>query len=154
MKPLSRLPTLLRGNSIVVTNNSASEFSYPNQISSSKSLDFSRYSELGNGELGNGDSTLADSLHPCNEFTAGSRALYGPLRSKAAGLTGDDSWFKTVVLAGGSAYLPGLAERLERELHDDLPSSICNGVKVIPPPCGVDTAWHGAKLISQAFLTL
>lgn len=27
----------------------------------------------------------------------------------AAGLTGDDSWYKTVVLAGGSACLPGLA---------------------------------------------
>lgn len=27
----------------------------------------------------------------------------------AAGVTGDDSWFKTVVLAGGSASLPGLA---------------------------------------------
>uniref|UniRef100_A0A1J3JUJ1 Actin-related protein 8 n=1 Tax=Noccaea caerulescens TaxID=107243 RepID=A0A1J3JUJ1_NOCCA len=67
----------------------------------------------------------------------------------AAGLTGDDSWFKTVVLAGGSACLPGLAERLERELHEDLPASICNGVRVIPPPCGVDTAWHGAKLISN-----
>lgn len=28
---------------------------------------------------------------------------------EAAELTGDDSWFKTVVLAGGSACLPGLA---------------------------------------------
>ena len=27
----------------------------------------------------------------------------------AAELTGDDAWFKTVVLAGGSACLPGLA---------------------------------------------
>ncbi|CAF2137562.1 unnamed protein product [Brassica rapa subsp. narinosa] len=67
----------------------------------------------------------------------------------AAGVTGDDSWFKTVVLAGGSACLPGLAERLEKELHDHLPSYICNGVRVIPPPCGVDSAWHGAKLISN-----
>ncbi|KAH0859699.1 hypothetical protein HID58_087960 [Brassica napus] len=67
----------------------------------------------------------------------------------AAELTGDGSWFKTVVLAGGSACLPGLAERLEKELQNYLPSSsICNGVKVIPP-CGVDTAWHGGKLISN-----
>ncbi|KAJ0266984.1 Actin-related protein 8 [Hirschfeldia incana] len=67
----------------------------------------------------------------------------------AAGITGDGSWFKTIVLAGGSASLPGLAERLEKELHDYLPASICNGVRVIPPPYGVDTAWHGAKLISN-----
>ncbi|XP_010443263.1 PREDICTED: actin-related protein 8 [Camelina sativa] len=67
----------------------------------------------------------------------------------AAGLAGDDSWFKTVVLTGGSACLPGLAERLERELHDHLSPSISNGVRVLPPPCGVDTAWHGAKLISN-----
>ncbi|WZZ89727.1 hypothetical protein YC2023_118306 [Brassica napus] len=40
-------------------------------------------------------------------------------------------------------------EWLEKELHDYLPSSICNGIRVIPPPCGVDTAWHGAKLISN-----
>lgn len=41
-------------------------------------------------------------------------------------------------------------ERLEKELQNYLPSSsICNGVKVIPPPCGVDTAWHGGKLISN-----
>ncbi|KFK27199.1 hypothetical protein AALP_AA8G348300 [Arabis alpina] len=67
----------------------------------------------------------------------------------AAGLTGDDSWFKTVVLSGGGACLPGLAERLEIELQDHLSSSIYNGVRVVPPPCGVDTAWHGAKLISN-----
>ncbi|CAA7014206.1 unnamed protein product [Microthlaspi erraticum] len=80
MKPLSRLPTLLRGNSIVVTNSSASCFtldgvlvSEPDLFLSSSiaihgvasSLDFSRYGELGNGDLGNGgDTTLADSLRP------------------------------------------------------------------------------------------
>ncbi|CAH8357502.1 unnamed protein product [Eruca vesicaria subsp. sativa] len=67
----------------------------------------------------------------------------------ASGVTGDDSLFKTVVLAGGSACLPGLAERLEKELHDHLLSYICNGFRVIPPLCGVDSAWHGAKLISN-----
>ncbi|KAL3508306.1 hypothetical protein ACH5RR_027707 [Cinchona calisaya] len=64
-------------------------------------------------------------------------------------LSGDDSWFKTVVLAGGSACLPGLAERLERELLQALPESMSSGIKVIPPPFGVDTAWYGAKLISN-----
>ncbi|XP_019057942.1 PREDICTED: actin-related protein 8 isoform X2 [Tarenaya hassleriana] len=68
---------------------------------------------------------------------------------EAAELTGDDSWFKTVVLAGGSACLPGIAERLHKELHGLLPTSTVNGVRVIPPPYGVDTAWHGAKLISN-----
>lgn len=34
-----------------------------------------------------------------------------------AELTGDDSWFRTVVLAGGSACLPGLAG--ERKLLQD-----------------------------------
>ncbi|KAK7829305.1 actin-related protein 8 [Quercus suber] len=66
-----------------------------------------------------------------------------------AELTSDDSWFKTVVLSGGTACLPGLAERLEKELHGLLPASISNGIRVIPPPYGVDTAWFGAKLVSN-----
>ncbi|KAK9268723.1 hypothetical protein L1049_000484 [Liquidambar formosana] len=67
----------------------------------------------------------------------------------AAELTGDDAWFKTVVLSGGSACLPGLAERLEKELNGLLPSSVSNGIRVIPPPFGADSAWFGAKLISN-----
>ncbi|KAL5548756.1 hypothetical protein UlMin_003987 [Ulmus minor] len=67
----------------------------------------------------------------------------------AAELTGDDAWFKTVVLAGGSACLPGLAGRLEKELHGLLDPSLANGITVIPPPHGADTAWFGAKLISN-----
>ncbi|ESQ33775.1 hypothetical protein EUTSA_v10009325mg [Eutrema salsugineum] len=74
LKPLSRLPTLLPGNTIVVTNNSVSDFtidgvlvSEPDLFLSSSiaihgvasSLDFSRY-----GDVGNGDPTLADSLRP------------------------------------------------------------------------------------------
>ncbi|KAJ8423783.1 hypothetical protein Cgig2_018442 [Carnegiea gigantea] len=67
----------------------------------------------------------------------------------AAELMGDDSWFKTVVLSGGTASLPGLAERLEKELHGLLPPYMSSGIKVIPPPHGVDSAWHGARLISN-----
>ncbi|KAL5803728.1 hypothetical protein ACOSQ3_030528 [Xanthoceras sorbifolium] len=67
----------------------------------------------------------------------------------AAELGGDDSWFKTVILAGGTACLPGLAERLDKELHKLLPAPISNGIRVIPPPNGADTAWFGAKLISN-----
>ncbi|CAL5405206.1 unnamed protein product [Camellia sinensis] len=68
---------------------------------------------------------------------------------QAAELTGDDSWFKTVVLSGGTACLPGLAERLEKELHGLIPQSMSNGIIVIPPVYGADSAWFGAKLISN-----
>ncbi|XP_050203380.1 actin-related protein 8 [Mercurialis annua] len=67
----------------------------------------------------------------------------------AAELTADESWYKTVVLSGGTACLPGLAERLEKELCGQLPESISHGIRVIPPPYGGDTAWFGAKLISN-----
>ncbi|XP_022154994.1 actin-related protein 8-like [Momordica charantia] len=67
----------------------------------------------------------------------------------AAELTCDDSWFKTVVLSGGSSCLPGLAERLQKEVYGLLPSSMANGIRVIPPPYGADTAWFGARLISN-----
>ncbi|KAI3492933.1 hypothetical protein L1887_42428 [Cichorium endivia] len=67
----------------------------------------------------------------------------------AAELAADESWFKTIVLAGGSACLPGLAERLEKEVRDVLPPSIADGIRVIPPPYGVDSAWYGAKLLSN-----
>ncbi|MFS7963804.1 putative Actin family [Helianthus anomalus] len=40
-------------------------------------------------------------------------------------------------------------ERLERELHDLLTPSIADGIRVIPPPYGADSAWYGAKLISN-----
>ncbi|KAL8205759.1 hypothetical protein R6Q57_009310 [Mikania cordata] len=66
-----------------------------------------------------------------------------------AGLSPDDSWFKTIVLAGGTACLPGLVERLNKELHLLLPPSISNGIRVIPPPYGADSAWYGAKLLSN-----
>ncbi|XP_058114552.1 actin-related protein 8 isoform X2 [Magnolia sinica] len=67
----------------------------------------------------------------------------------SADMTTEDGWFKTVVLAGGSACLPGLPERLEKELHRLLPPSVSQGIKVIPPPYGVDSAWFGGKLVSN-----
>ncbi|KAM1494478.1 hypothetical protein ACFX2K_029257 [Malus domestica] len=67
----------------------------------------------------------------------------------SAELTGDNAWFKTVVLSGGTACLPGLAGRLEKELHGVLPPYLSDGITVIPPPYGADTAWFGAKIISN-----
>ncbi|XP_076919799.1 actin-related protein 8-like isoform X2 [Bidens hawaiensis] len=67
----------------------------------------------------------------------------------AAELTADESWFKTIVLSGGTACLPGLAERLEKELHGLLSPSVADGIKVLPPLYGADSAWYGAKLISN-----
>ncbi|XP_058768201.1 actin-related protein 8-like [Vicia villosa] len=67
----------------------------------------------------------------------------------SAELAGGSDWFKTIVLSGGSACLPGLAERLEKELHSLLPPDMSNGIRVIPPPHGADTAWFGAKLIGS-----
>ncbi|KAG2315083.1 hypothetical protein Bca4012_065884 [Brassica carinata] len=78
LQPLSRLPTLLPGNSIVVTNNSVSDFtvdgvlvSEPDLFLSSSiaihgvasPLDFSRYGDFENG----GDTALADSLRPLSQ---------------------------------------------------------------------------------------
>ncbi|XP_020099949.1 actin-related protein 8 isoform X3 [Ananas comosus] len=66
-----------------------------------------------------------------------------------AEIVSDDGWYKTVVLAGGTSCLPGLPERLEKELHKILPPSMSEGVKVLPPPYGVDSAWFGAKIVSN-----
>ncbi|KAM2046992.1 hypothetical protein ACFX1T_005712 [Malus domestica] len=42
-----------------------------------------------------------------------------------------------------------LQRRLEKELHGLLPPSVSNGITVVPPPYGADTAWFGAKIISN-----
>ncbi|XAR67305.1 hypothetical protein NMG60_11002012 [Bertholletia excelsa] len=68
---------------------------------------------------------------------------------QAAELTRDDNWFKNIVLTGGTACLPGLAERLEKEIRELLPPAMIYGIRVIPPPYGVNSAWFGAKLISN-----
>ncbi|KAK7262724.1 hypothetical protein RJT34_30304 [Clitoria ternatea] len=67
----------------------------------------------------------------------------------SAELSGNNDWYKTVVLSGGTACLPGLAERLEKELHLLLPPHESNGIRVVPPPYGEDTAWFGAKIIGS-----
>ncbi|XP_057416427.1 actin-related protein 8-like isoform X2 [Lotus japonicus] len=67
----------------------------------------------------------------------------------SAELAGNNDWFKTIVLSGGTACLPGLAERLEKELHSFLSPHMSNGIRVIPPPYGADTAWFGAKIIGS-----
>ncbi|KAL5729695.1 Actin-like protein arp8 [Ranunculus cassubicifolius] len=68
---------------------------------------------------------------------------------EASDLTSDDGWFKTVVLTGGTACLPGLPERLEKELHLYLPTSISAGIRILPPEYGADSAWFGAKMLSN-----
>ncbi|KAK4278203.1 hypothetical protein QN277_016082 [Acacia crassicarpa] len=67
----------------------------------------------------------------------------------SAELAGDPDWFKTVVLSGGTACLPGLAERLDKELRELFPPQLSSGIKVIPPPYGADTAWFGARTIGN-----
>lgn len=39
--------------------------------------------------------------------------------------------------------------RLEKELHQALPSTVANGLKVLSPPYGSESAWFGAKIISN-----
>ncbi|KAK8651709.1 hypothetical protein V6N13_141295 [Hibiscus sabdariffa] len=65
----------------------------------------------------------------------------------AAELTGDDAWFKTTILSGGTGCLPGLAERLEKELSEILSPSLANGVEVVRPPHGL------GQSLSATFVT-
>ncbi|XP_057453853.1 actin-related protein 8-like isoform X3 [Lotus japonicus] len=70
-------------------------------------------------------------------------------RCHAANLPADSDWYKTVVLSGGTACLPGLAERIDKELNALLPPYMSNGIRVVPPPYGADTPWFGAKIIGN-----
>lgn len=47
------------------------------------------------------------------------------------------------------SWCDGLTERLEKELIDLLPEAISEGIKVTPPPYGTDSAWFGAKIVSN-----
>lgn len=67
----------------------------------------------------------------------------------AAEVAVDEGWYKTIVLAGGTACLPGLPERLVKELQKNLPTYMSEGIKVIPPPYGADSAWFGARIVSN-----
>lgn len=42
-----------------------------------------------------------------------------------------------------------MTERLEKELTELLPESISEGIKVTPPPFGIDSTWFGAKIVSN-----
>nr|KAJ0220931.1 hypothetical protein LSAT_V11C200069660 [Lactuca sativa] len=66
-------------------------------------------------------------------------------RCHAAKMRTDHTWFRTVVLAGGTAWVT----RLEKEVHDLLPTFISNGIFVITSPYGADSTWYGAKLLSN-----
>ncbi|KAI5066962.1 hypothetical protein GOP47_0017490 [Adiantum capillus-veneris] len=61
----------------------------------------------------------------------------------------DIPWFNTIVLAGGSSSLPGLGERLKKELRKMLPHQISQNLTVISPTNGAELAWSGAKLLSN-----
>ncbi|MCO5551257.1 hypothetical protein L7F22_004756 [Adiantum nelumboides] len=61
----------------------------------------------------------------------------------------DIPWFNTIVLSGGSSSLPGLGERLKKELRKMLPHRISHNLTVISPANGAELAWSGAKLLSN-----
>lgn len=46
-------------------------------------------------------------------------------------------------------FIMNIAERLEKEVCELLPPCMSNGIRVLPPPYGVDSAWYGAKLIGN-----
>ncbi|KAG0588974.1 hypothetical protein KC19_2G282100 [Ceratodon purpureus] len=61
----------------------------------------------------------------------------------------DANWYKNIVLTGGSACLPGLSGRLEKELSRMLPADMSDGIRVLPPKQGPYSAWFGAKVLSN-----
>jgi actin-related protein 8 len=61
----------------------------------------------------------------------------------------DAGWFHNVLLMGGSACIPGLPERLQKDLTALVSPSLREGVHVIPPTHGPHAPWFGAKVISN-----
>ena len=53
------------------------------------------------------------------------------------------------IYVGFSNFDLFVSERLEKELRELLPLYLSTGIRVIPPPYGLDSAWHGARLISN-----
>ncbi|KAJ7550642.1 hypothetical protein O6H91_07G110800 [Diphasiastrum complanatum] len=58
-------------------------------------------------------------------------------------------WYKNIVLAGGSANLPGLAGRLAKELHRTLDKDLSDGISIQPPLHNDSSAWFGAKVLTN-----
>jgi len=58
-----------------------------------------------------------------------------------------DSLFGNMLIAGGSSMFPGLADRLNKELTNLLPST--TKVKIIAPPERKYMAWIGGSILSS-----
>jgi len=60
----------------------------------------------------------------------------------------DDKYFLMLELKFIALYAT-ISERMEKEMQNLLPSFISEGINVLPPPYGVDSAWFGVKIISN-----
>ena len=56
--------------------------------------------------------------------------------------------WSNVVLAGGTAMLPGLADRISSELRSHVPTSM--DLNIITPEDGSISAWLGGLLVADA----
>ncbi|KAJ0869988.1 putative Actin family, ATPase, nucleotide binding domain-containing protein [Helianthus annuus] len=54
-----------------------------------------------------------------------------------------------MILGSRPLFWLAALQRLDKELRLLLPPSISSGIRVIPPPYGADSAWYGAKLLSN-----